>query len=1040
MGKLAQYSLANRAAIALFTLIIAIGGVISMGSLKQELIPSISIPQVAVVTVVPGASPEIIDRQVSVPLSRALENIAGVETVTAVSSTNVATVTLGTEFGLDQISLKAEIKNVVEEVSGLPENAMDPQVIFGSTADLPVLYFTASSDANIAQLSSSMQNVVIPEISRIDGVRNVTLQGGLTQRIVITPNPEALATGITPTDLQNALEANGTQIPAGTVTTDDQGSLAVQAGTLITSVKDIAALPVLSEAGVSTIGDLASVELVNEDPTSITRTNGQESLSLSITAVPDADIVALSHTIVDTLPQLAEKAGDNTEFTIVSDQAPFIEESIKDLAIEGGLGLIFAVAVILLFLMSARSTLVTAVSIPLSVLVTFIGLNVGGYSLNMLTLGALTISIGRVVDDSIVVIENIKRHLSYGTKKKQAILVAVKEVASAITASTLTTIMVFIPIAIVGGMVGELFRPFALTVAIAMGSSLLVALTIVPVLAYWFLPQPKTTKAPAEIQAKAQAKEENSFLQRAYIPMLRGTQRRPVITILVSVALLVGSLALIPTLKTDFLGDTGQNAIAVMQEFDSGADLDTIDEGATATEQALLGIEGVEDVLFTVSTGGGDPMAALFGGGSTTAQFQVTTDPDADQSALAQVVSERLAELPLADTISSGADAMGFGSSAVDVQIMAVDDPDALGEATDQIMATLGKLEHAGEMTNNRAEVTPNIQLTVNREAAAQAGLTEIQVSGMVASMLNETAVQSVRVDNKSVQIYIDNGMRISTLTELENLVLPTPAGMIPLTEIAEIEQVNSPSTVRRVQGELSATVSIIPASGELSKATTEINTALEKLDLPTGVSYEIGGVSAQQTEAFEQLGLAMLIAIAIVYALMVLTFRSLLQPLILMVSVPFAAIGAIVALLVSGTPLGVASLIGLLMLIGIVVTNAIVLMDLINQYREQGQNVHDAVLHGSRQRLRPILMTAIATIFALIPMALGFTGSTGFISKDLAVVVIGGLISSTALTLILVPVLYRMVEGAKERRHHKKAHAAAPEAAVQPAADAATE
>ena len=1021
MGTLARYSLANRAAIALFTIIIAVGGWIAMGSLKQELIPSISIPQVAVVTVVPGASPEIIDAQVAVPLSRVLENIPGVETATASSSTNVSTITLGTEYGLDQIALKAEIKNAIEMVKDLPESAMAPQVIFGSTADMPVLYFTATSDADLATMSTSLKTITVAEIERIDGVRNVTLQGGLTQRIVITPSPEAA--GLI-TNISDALKANGTQIPAGSVTTEDDGSLAVQAGTLITSIKDVQALPVLTEQGATTIGDLATVELKNEDPTSITRTNGQESLSISVTAVPDADIVALSHEINAALPALAEKSGNNTEFTVVSDQAPFIEESIRDLTIEGGLGLVMAIIVILAFLMSARSTLVTAVSIPLSILVTFIGLKLGGYSLNMLTLGALTISIGRVVDDSIVVIENIKRHLSYGTEKKAAILVGVREVAGAITASTATTIMVFIPIAIVGGMVGELFRPFALTVAIAMASSLLVALTIVPVLAYWFLPQAKSALDPEEVEAAAVAKERKSLLQRGYVPILTKTQKHPIITILVAVGLLGGSLALIPTLKTDFLGNTGQNAISVMQSFDSGANLDTIDKGATVTEQALLETDGVQDVLFTVSSGA-DDMMALFGGGGTTATFQVTTDPDADQSKLAQTISDKLAALPLGETISTGADAMGFGGSTVDVQIMAVDDAAALDQATDQIMAALTDLEHAGELDNDRATMRPNIQLTVDRDAAAKLGMTELQVSGTVAAMLNNPSVTSVRIDNTAIQIYIDNGRQITTLDELKAMVLPTATGMVPLTEVAKIEQVTSPASIRRVQGELSSTVSVTPQAGALSKATAEIKTALDKLELPAGVSYEIGGVSAQQSEAFAQLGLAMLIAIAIVYALMVLTFRSLIQPLILMVSVPFAAIGAILALLLTGTALGVASMIGLLMLIGIVVTNAIVLIDLVNQYRDQGQSVADAVLHGSRQRLRPILMTAIATIFALIPMALGITGGTGFISKDLAVVVIGGLISSTALTLILVPVLYRMVEGAKERRAHKRAHAA---------------
>ncbi|WP_019146955.1 efflux RND transporter permease subunit [Timonella senegalensis] len=1022
MSKLANLSLANRAAIALFTIIIALGGLLSMSKLKQELIPSISLPIASVVTALPGGSPEVIDAQVSAPLAKALENVDGVTEVATTSATNLSSISLTTEYGINQSTLRADLKAAIDTVTTLPESATTPNIFFGSSTDLPVLALTVTADEDIAALTSTLNTVVVPEISRIDGVRDVTAQGGLTQRIVITPDQTLLAgANATSQDIKDALEANGTAFPAGTVTSVD-GALAVQTGSLITSVKDIESLPLIVEGtSTATIGDVATVKLKDEDPTSITRTNGEPSLSVSVTATKDADIVALSQAIQDALPGIATKAGAGTEFTVVFDQAPFIADSIKHLAIEGVLGLFFAVLVILVFLLSVRSTLVTALSIPLSILMAFIGLYVSGYSLNLLTLSALTITIGRVVDDSIVVIENIKRHLSYGTPKKEAILTGVREVAGAITASTLTTIMVFVPIIIVGGMVGELFRPFGLTVAIAMLSSLLVSLTIVPVLAYWFLPEQKGVLDREQIEAEAQAKEQKSWLQRTYVPVLRQTQKHPVITVATAVALLAGTVALATQLKTDFLGDTGQDTISVTQDFSSGESLANISKVAAETEQVIADTDGVKTSLFTVSTGA-NSMAMLMGTGTTQATFQITTEDDADSAEVVATLEQELAKLEAADTIKVGAEAMGMSGSTIDIRVDSAEDPKALAPAADAVAEKVSSLKYSGDVENDRSTVEPHVEVTVNREMAAMYGLSEIQVSGIVASLLSPQATGSIRMDNIDTKIYIDNGVTIKTLNQLKSTQLPLGFTSLPLTDVASIDIVKSPTTVRRVQGKYSATISVTPAAGELSKATAEITDALDGLDLPKGVTTTIGGVSQQQSEAFSQLGLAMLIAILIVYALMVATFRSLVQPLILLVSIPFAAIGAIVALLITGTPLGVAPLIGALMLIGIVVTNAIVLIDLINQYREQGMNVPDAIFHGARQRLRPILMTAAATIFALMPMALGVTGGTGFISKDLAIVVIGGLFSSTLLTLVLVPVLYELIEGSREQRRTRKA------------------
>ncbi|WP_066460862.1 efflux RND transporter permease subunit [Sanguibacter suarezii] len=1017
MIQLTRLSLANRALVALITLLIAGVGVFSMASLKQELIPSISMPQTMVVTTLPGASPEVIDEQISAPLSQAIGSVADVEQVVATSSSSVSMLAVSYTYGVDALEFKRAMESALDSVTSLPDGAT-PEVIAGSIADFPIMFVTASSDRPAADLSAALATIAVPQLEDVDGVRAAVVSGAQGQRITITPDPAALAAaGLSVMDLSSVLEANGLTLPVGSIAEDGE-MLSVQAGGALTTLEDLETLPLTSAVQpgtVVTLDSVADVALVEEDVTSITRTNGVPSLSLSITAATDADVVATSHAVEDTLDSLRAELGDDVELTVLFSQAPFIEDSISHLAIEGLLGLVFAIIVILVFLLSVRSTLVTAISIPLSVLVTFTGLYLGGYSLNMLTLGALTIAIGRVVDDSIVVIENIKRHLSYGEPKIQSILTGVREVSAAITASTLTTVAVFLPIALVGGMVGELFRPFALTVAIAMVSSLLVALTIVPVLSYWFLKSPEGVVDAAAARAEAEEKEHRGPLQRAYKPVLRSTQRHPVITVVSSVLLLVLTVSLVPLLKVDFLGSTGQNMLMVTQEFTPGTDLDVIGDGATQVEDALAEIDGIGNVMMTAGNGG-DGMAAMMGGGGGTASYIIMTDADADQAALKETVEDRLAQITDAGTITvPEAGGMGF-SSTVDVIVTAPDET-ALGEAADLAAAALGDLDHTTGLTSDRTAAQPTLQIVVDRVAALEHGLTEMQVVGIVAGTVTPQSIGSLRIENRDYKIFVDTGATPQTTAEISGILLPTPTGLVPLSDVASIDRVTVPTTITRQDGELVATLSITPAEGELGQVTAQVTERLDALDLPGGATATIGGLAELQGDSFNQLGLAMLIAIAIVYLLMVATFRSLLQPVILLVSIPFAATGAIILLLLTGKPLGISALIGMLMLIGIVVTNAIVLIDLVNQYRRQGQSVEDAVFNGARQRLRPIVMTALATIFALVPMALGVTGSSGFISQDLAIVVIGGLVSSTALTLVLVPVLYRLIEGRRSKR-----------------------
>lgn len=1032
MFRLAHLSLANRALIALITVFASVFGVITMSSLKQELIPSIEFPQITVLTAMPGASPEVVDKQVSGPLETALNGVEGLESTSSTSRNGVSQITMVFTYGSNLDRARNQIDRAISNAKrSLPED-VQPQAIAGSISDFPIVFLAVSSDKTLSELNADLQRLSVPRLQKIDGVRGADVTGGASQHIEILPRSDAMASaGASITSIRDALANNGALLPAGTL--EEQGkTLSLQIGSPVDSLDAIKALPLSGAKNAATIGSVADVSLQDDERTSITRTNGTETLAVSVTKKPEGDTVGISHAVRDTLDELEAELGSNAKFTPVFDQAPFIEKSIKDLTTEGLLGLGFAVAVILVFLMSARSTLVTAVSIPLSLLITFIGLSATGYSLNILTLGALTIAIGRVVDDSIVVIENIKRHLTYGEDKVTAILTAIREVAGAITASTLTTVAVFLPIAFVGELAGELFRPFALTVTMALLASLLVSLTIVPVLAYWFLRTPGASGSfqpdspaarsfAAEARAKAQEAEQRSRLQRGYLPILSKTQKHPVITLVAAVLVLGATAAMTPLLATNLLGNSGQNSLTVRQVLPAGTSLADTSAAAIRLEEVLRGIDGVKDVQVT-SGNAQAGFAALISTGSSNSTFTVVTDEKADQVQLQDTVRSELAKVPDSGKVSVGTQQGGFGtSSTVDITLKAATTAD-LQAASDTMVEAMNGVPGTSEVATNLAATQPVVQVKVDRAKAVAAGLNEEQVAGVLASTISPIPAGEVRIDTDDFPVQIGQGTRFTSIEAVRNIPLPAGSAPVTLGSIASVEQVEVPVSITASNGQRTARVSVTPSGSNLGAVSAEVQKRLADVQLPPGVTAEIGGATTQQAESFSQLGLALLAAIAIVYVIMVATFKSLIQPLILLVSVPFAATGAVALLLVTGVPLGLPSLIGMLMLVGIVVTNAIVLIDLINQYRQPrdgqpGMNVADAITHGARQRLRPILMTALATVFALTPMAMGLTGGGGFISQPLAVVVIGGLISSTALTLVLVPVLYRLVEGRREKK-----------------------
>ena len=1058
MFRLAKLSVANRSVVALITVITAIFGFISLGALKQELIPSFEVPQAAIVTAYPGASPEVVDNQVSKVIEDEVRKIDGLANSTSTSQSNISIVRVEFEYGTTTAKVSELLAAAIAKIkTNLPKD-VEPSVLSGSFDSVPIiaLGISANNGDNEA-LAQDLSDIATPLFSQIKGVRDVNIAGVKEKRINLEFKTAVMAAnGLSQQSIVSALQSNGFVIPAGTID-DDKGSISVEVGTPVASLEDFKNLALIGNSAASapsgipsfsgnsqipsgisipsaakpsalTVADVATVTLENAPTTSIARTNGKEALSISIVKTQDGNTVAVSHGVQDKIAELKKKLGDVTIVTVF-DQAPFVEKSLENLTTEGLLGLGFAILIILVFLLSVRSTLVTAISIPTSVLITFIGLGQFGYSLNILTLSALTIAIGRVVDDSIVVIENINRHLSYGEPKKQAILDAVKEVSGAITAATITTVAVFLPIALVSGLIGEIFRPFAFTFTIALVASLFVSLTIVPVLAYWFLKNPAQLASASEFEASVFAeqarkveeeKERKSWLQRGYLPILRGTQRHPVITVVSSLVILVFTFALVPFLKTDFIGSSGSNGFVINQTLPAGATFEQKDAAAAKLEGLLLANKEIEVVQTSIGSSGDGRVA--FGASAGGTSLQVSLIDDADAVSIQADLEEKFAkDSSLGEVKFSSGGGPGFGSSStIDIKVLAPDDEKLL-TAIEKIQAAMVGTPDTSEVTNSLAETQRTLRVTVDRKAAATKGLTEITVGGIVASKLRPSSIGKVNIENVETAIYVVQTDIPETVEDVKNISIPSASGMVKLSTIAKVEQVEVPVSITSEKGDRTAKVSLTPSGDNLGAISAEVTKRLEGVSLPLGTTATLGGISADQADSFSQLGLALLAAVAIVFIVMVATFSSLIQPLILLISIPFAATGALGLLLITDTPLGVPSLIGMLLLVGVVVTNAIVLIDLINQYRKQGRPIQQAIMDGARQRLRPILMTALATIFALTPMALGITGGGGFISQPLAVVVIGGLFSSTILTLVIVPVLYWLVEGRKERKAIRK-------------------
>jgi HAE1 family hydrophobic/amphiphilic exporter-1 len=1041
---LTKISLRNRSIVGLAVLAVLLFGGFAITGLKQELIPDLTFPYLTVFTVAPGSSPKDVEQTITTPLEQAVRATSDVKAFDSFSNDGVSIITIEYEFGTDMEEKEAEVQQAVSGVqAALPATAQAPAVAALNFNSMPVIQLAVSSDLPADELAALLGTRVVPRLQAIDGVQAVTLSGVQQMQLEIRLDPKKVAAlGVDPTQISAAVTQANVTTGAGTVTSGSivypvtvsasaqtvkaiedlvltPASAAAQTGSAgAASATGASAVASTASAGASaasataaatpvTIGDVADVKIGPAPLAAVTRTNGESTIGISISKASSGNTVDIANAVVEELPAIDKDLGGQATVTTVVDQSVFVKDSISSLLREGLIGAAFAIVIIWVFLRSWRSTVIAGLSIPLSIIGALIILWSRGDSLNMLTLGGLTIAIGRVIDDSIVVIENIHRHLQEGDSVRSAAFTGTREVAGAITASTLTTVAVFLPLGFVSGLASEFFRPFALTVTFALLASLVVALMVVPVVATWML---------SKRQVGHRDEKELTRLQNAYLPALKWALGHKTITLVAAFAVFAGTMMLSPLLKTNLFDSSGQNTMSITQTMPAGTSLDATMAAAGKVEAVLKSTPGIEIYQVTGGTTG-----SLFGAGggvnasSNLATFAITTDPDADKDAIMEEVRAGVADLQNAGTITVTGDdsSMGGGMSLLEVRV-AADDPAVLKKANDLVLAKMKTVEGLADVTSNLSEGRPSATIVVDQAKAAAAGVTPTTLSQYLTLILNGYPLGTVPTDVGTLPAQVMVGditvppLPGAVSKALAAMPVAGTSGMVPLDTIAKVAEVKAPVQVTHVDGARTASVTATSVENNIGASSTAVTEALDGVELPEGASWELGGATEATNDVFRTLGIAMLIAILLVYIIMVATFHSLLNPLILLVSIPFAAVGAVLALVITGTSLGMPSLVGLLMLIGIVVTNAIVLLDLVEQFRRKGMDAREAVIEGGRRRLRPILMTAVATILALVPMALGFGGEGGgFLSTPLAVVVIGGLFTSTFLTLILVPVLY---------------------------------
>jgi len=992
MWHLTRLALQKRAVTILLAALLIVASIWAILGLKMELIPDIEFPYMTVVTVYPEASPDEVASQVTTPIEKAVSDRwegKGLKHLTSTSTDSVSLIFGEFEFGTNMEEVTSTIHqdvsklNLPPEVLSVPEMnpAMgeNPRIVPINLSMMPLVIISLSGDLPPEQLKEVADTQIVPALRGVPGVLSAETEGGAKDQVLIAPDPAKM----------NQFDISMAQVVG-----------------LLASKYD--SLDQLKSTRLGTngevLGDIADVGQGPPPMAVVTRTNGKPSVTITVMKKDEANTVAVANAVVARAEELKGSLGSGVELAPVFDQSDFIEASISTLWEKALVGGVLAIIVVFIFLMAFRASLVTAISIPLSLLIGFLVMRAFGLTINILTLSAMSIAVGRLIDDSIVMVEVIYRRLQRGEGFREAAINGAREIANPITSATLATVAIFLPLIFVGGIVGEMFIPFALTVTFAMVASLAVALMVVPTLSNYL------------VSGKAKTRVKEPVYQKLYTPALKWALGHRALTLTIAAVLFIGSLGLLPMIGTSFMSGMSEKTLTVNIQLPPGTNIRVTSETAAEVEALLVGNPQIENYYTTIGTSTSlmGAMSSAQGGGDNTAQISVYLTPAADMDREADAL--RLAckgiaggnGIAVSTSESAGGAAMGF--SGLDVSVQG-ENPEDLANTTRQLVAQLEGVRGLANLESELSMVVPrlNIQLDPGKVAASGLPPQQLQQEFFLLMMGGNLPGKVANINGESYPISIKgvaNGL--GDVTEAKAMKIGWPKS-VALGDVAKVALLERPTHISHTDLRLSASIRAAITEKNVGAVNQTVQKRIDALPPHPGVEIKMGGVQEMMGESFSRMRIAIVVAILIAYLVVAVMTRSLLNPLIIMVSLPLASIGALMGLLYSGNTLGVSALMGVLMLIGIVLTNAIVLIALVEQLRRGGMSTHDALIEGGRTRLRPILMTALATILAMIPLAVG-VGSGTVIAAELGVVVIGGLFSSTLLTLLVVPVVYSLV------------------------------
>jgi len=1006
--KLIEVATRRRVAISMLAVTLVLFGLIALKDLKVNLLPDLSYPTLTVRTEYRGAAPEEIETLLTRPVEEAVGVVRNVISVKSVSRAGQSDVILEFAWGTNMDRAGLDVREKLE-VLQLPLEASRPLLLRFNPATDPIMRFgllsETSDEASLKALRRYAEEEIKKVFEPVEGVAAVKISGGLEDEIQIEIDQRKMAQlNISLQDLSLRLAAENVNISAGRLEEGAQRYL-VRTINQFTSVPEFGRLIVKPGSNRPIyLSDIANVRAGYSERQAIIRMNGKEAVEVAIYKEGDANTVSVAKGIKNRLKEMSEELPDGMSIETVDDQSLFIDQAIGEVVKAAVLGGLLAVLVIFVFLRNAWFTFTIAMSIPVSIIATFFLMGQAGISLNIMSLGGIALATGLLVDNAIVVLENISRYRGEGEGLVKAAVKGASEVGGAVIASTLTTIAVFLPLAFVQGIAGQLFRDQALTVTFALAISLGVAVTLIPMMASV---RGRQTTGDGGIGVRF-----GYWFASVYAHLLDRALNHRALTLSAAALLLAVSVVLLQRTGTELVPQLEQGRFNVMLEAAPGTPLEETDR-IEVELQHVAADDAAVDYVYGVAGSGNRIDANPTESGENIARMLVAMKPDAsmqDQDRVIGKLRNRASNIAGLDANFSSPELLSF-DKPLEIEIQGYD-LDSLRIASDEIMKRLRQTDRFADLESSIERGHPEIQIYFDQERAAALGLTVKQISDQVVGKIRGTVATRFSWRDRKIDVLVrlSEGERQSIAAVRDLIVNPESEYPVPLSSVAEVRIAEGPAEIRRGNQERLALVEANLAYGDLGSAVAEAQTLLADMRLPYGLKMYIKGQSEEMSASFRSLMFALGLAVVLVYLVMASQFESLLHPFVILFSIPLAAVGVALALWLTGTSLSVIVFIGLIMLAGIVVNNAIVLLDLINQLRERGMDRMSAIREGARLRLRPIMMTTLTTVLGLAPMAFGI-GQGSEMRTPMAITVIGGLLTSTFLTLLVVPVMYSLLD-----------------------------